>query len=153
MRHPLRFFVLSLLLPLCSSLPAQADEPNEFGAGIVLGEPSGVNMQFYWDNNQAIDLTAAWSFSDWLTVAGDFQIYNYLLDAPREWRWFYGIGSYMTFPEDDDLTWGVRIPFGVKYHFPYSIVDVWAEAAPGLELLEDTEAIFQGGIGVTFWLK
>ncbi len=145
--------VIAFLLTSNLTPASLADEKSEIGVGIVLGEPTGLNAQFFWNRNSAIDLTAAWSLGDWFTVTGDFQIYNYLLDAPREWRWYYGLGSYMTFPDDEDLTLGVRIPVGIKYHFPYSAIDVWAEAAPGIELLEDTEAIIHGGIGLTFWLK
>jgi hypothetical protein len=144
---------IAFLLTLSLTPTLQAEDRSEFGLGIVLGEPTGLNAQFYWNQNSAVDFTAAWSLGDWLTVAGDYQIYNYLGDAPREWRWYYGLGSYMTFPDDEDLTLGVRVPVGLKYHFPYSVIDAWAEVAPGIELLEDTQAILHGGIGLTFWLK
>ena len=153
MRRILATIVIAFLLIPSSTPILLAADHNEIGLGIVLGEPTGLNAQFFWNRDSAIDITAAWSLGDWLTVAGDFQIYNYLMDAPREWRWYYGIGSYMTFPDDKDLTLGMRIPLGIKYHFPYSAIDIWAEAAPGIELLEDTEAIFHGGVGLTLWIK
>ena len=56
-------------------------------------------------------------------------------------------------PDNEDNTLGVRVPLGIKYHFPYSIVDIWGEVDPGIELINDTNAILHGGIGLTFWLK
>jgi hypothetical protein len=153
MCRTLTFMAIALLLIVAANSALSAAEKNEVGLGIVLGEPTGINAQFFWNKNSAVDFTAAWSLGDWLTVAGDFQTYSYLWDAPREWRWYYGLGSYLTFPEDEDLTLGVRIPLGIKYHFPYSNIDAWAEVAPGLELIEHTEAILHGGIGLTLWIK
>ena len=86
-------------------------------------------------------------------VAVDYQIYNNIADAPPEWSWYYGIGGYAAFPENRDGIFGVRVPLGIAYHFPRSFVDVWAEIDPGLQLMPDTEAEMQGGIGVTLWLK
>ncbi|MBU0692400.1 hypothetical protein KKH18_11390 [bacterium] len=151
-----RILVLTVIAFLCFScfIPAlHAADKNEIGLGIVLGEPTGLNTQFFWSNNSAVDVTAAWSLGDWLTLAADYQIYNYLADLPREYKWYYGLGTYATFPDDKDLTFGVRVPFGIKYHIPYTSMDTWVEAAPGLELVEDTEAIIHAGVGITWWLK
>ena len=131
---------------------ASTRDKNEFGLGITLGEPSGIHGQFFWSKKSALDITAAWSFHDWFMTTADFQIYDYLLDSPAEWRWYYGFGTYLALPKNDDGTFGVRIPIGLKYHFPHSYVDVWAEIDPALRLISDTRAEFQAGIGATFWL-
>ncbi|MCL4304718.1 hypothetical protein KJZ99_02290 [bacterium] len=131
-----------------------ARERDGFGIGPYLGEPTGLNMQFFWDKSSAVDFNAAWSWDEWLMLSADFQMYDYLMDMPREWKWFYGGGVYMTVANngDEDNTLGLRVPFGLKYHIPYTIMDVWAEVAPALELAPDTQGRFQGGIGLTFWL-
>jgi hypothetical protein len=146
--------VSALLLALALSsdlLASDLKDRREFGAGIVLGEPSGLNGQFFWSSNTAIDVTAAWSWRDWFMTAADFQVYNYIWDAPREWTWYYGLGAYLALPENESGTLGVRVPVGLKYSFPHSYLDVWAEVDPALQLIKDTEAELHGGIGVTFW--
>ena len=143
--------LVGLLIGVASA--ADSEQSHEFGLGIVLGEPSGLNAQFYWGPQTAIDVTAAWSFHDWFMVAGDFQVYNYVLDSPREWNWYYGLGTYLALPKNDHGSFGVRIPLGLRYHVPHSVVDVWAEVDPALKLVDKTAADLQGGIGVTFWLK
>jgi hypothetical protein len=32
-------------------------------------------------------------------------------------------------------------------------VDIWGEVVPALQLVPDTQGEFQGGLGVTFWIK
>ncbi|MFZ5434359.1 MAG: hypothetical protein ACOZB3_11390 [Calditrichota bacterium] len=147
--------VILSLIALVILLPAhilQAKERDEFGMGLTLGEPSGIHGQFFWSRKTALDVTAAWSFHDWFMTTADFQIYDYLLDSPDEWRWYYGGGAYLALPENEDGTFGVRVPVGIRYHFPHSYVDVWAEIDPALQLAPETEAEFQAGLGVTFWL-
>ena len=153
MQRTLIFMTLAIALVLTSASSFAAVDRNEFGLGFVIGEPTGLNAQFFWNKNTAVDFTAAWSMGDWMMLAGDYQIYNYIGDAPREWRWYYGLGAFLKFPEDEDLKLGFRVPLGVKYHFPYSIIDIWAEIAPGIELIDDTNAILHGGLGLTLWLK
>ena len=145
--------VVSMLILFSIMNNAEAQERDEFGLGLMIGEPSGLNAQFFWGPKTAVDVTAAWSFNDWFMTMADFQIYDYIGDAPREWRWYYGLGGYLALPENEDGTLGIRVPLGIKYHFPHSYVDVWAEVAPALKLVPETEAAFQGGLGLTFWLK
>lgn len=130
-----------------------AEAGRELGLGIVLGEPSGVLGQFFMSRSSLLDVTVAWSLDDWFMVAGDYQVYNNLADAPPEWLWYYGIGGYLAFPENEDGIIGARVPLGISYSFPRSIVDVWVEVDPALQIIPDTEAELQGGLGITFWLK
>lgn len=152
-----RTFIATLVvvLGLVGGAFAQAnlESRDEVGLGIVLGEPSGLHGTFYWGQKQAVDVTAAWSFHDWLMLAGDMQFYNYIPNLPHEWRWFYGVGAYIAVPSNDQGNFGVRIPLGLKYHFPHSPVDVYGEIVPALKLVPETEALLQGGIGITFWVK
>jgi hypothetical protein len=138
-----------------SAQVAYAETKNEFGLGVILGQPSGVNAQFFWGPTSSVDVTAAWSFrgNGWFMTMADFQIYNYLGDAPREWKWYYGLGGYLALPQNEDGILGLRIPLGIKYNIPHSPVDVWGEVAPALQVIPNTEAEFQGGLGATLWLR
>lgn len=140
-----------ILLPGTVGLAADGRANSEFGLGLVVGEPSGLNAQFFWGPKSAVDVTAAWSWNDWFMTTADFQVYDYIGDAPREWRWYYGLGGYLAVPEHDGIL-GIRIPLGIKYHVPHSQIDVWAEVAPALQVIPGTEAEFHGGLGVTLWL-
>ncbi|MBU1983880.1 hypothetical protein KJ815_05670, partial [bacterium] len=86
--------IIALLLAGAIGVASAADR-DEFGLGLTLGEPSGVHGQFFWSPRTALDVTAAWSLHDWFMSTADFQIYDYLLDSPPEWRWYYGLGAYL----------------------------------------------------------
>ena len=148
---------LLILVALCL-VPALAfseslDKRNEFGLGLILGEPSGVNAQFYWAERSSLSFTAAWSVHDWLFISADYEILNRLGDSPPEWHWFYGLGGYLGTPHNSQGLIGARIPLGIKYRIPDSVVDVWGEVVPALQLAPDTQGEIQGGVGVTFWIK
>jgi hypothetical protein len=153
MRTPCRaLFAGLILLPCAIALAADGRTPSEFGLGLIVGEPSGLNAQIFWGPKSAVDITAAWSWNDWFMTMADFQIYDYIGDAPREWRWWYGLGGYLALPENQDGTLGIRVPLGIQYHVPHSQIDLWVEAAPALQVVPDTEAEFHAGLGVTVWL-
>ncbi|MCB9357017.1 MAG: hypothetical protein H6506_03270 [Calditrichaeota bacterium] len=149
----LRPFLILLATLFCVSF-ASAKDRDGFGLGPYLGEPTGLNMQFFWDKSSAVDINAAWSWNEWTLLSADFQMYDYFMDMPMEWKWFYGGGVYMSLANDgnEDNTVGVRVPLGMKYHIRPTIMDVWLEVAPALELAPATRGRFQGGIGLTFWL-
>ena len=140
---------------VAGSSSAATRKNNDVGLGFVLGEPSGVLGQFFMTRNSLLDITLAWSLGNdvGLLAAVDYQIYNNIADEPPEWSWYYGGGGYIAFPEDEDGVLGVRVPIGIAYSFPRSIVDLWAEIDPGLQLLPDTDAALMGGIGITFWIR
>ena len=144
--------LIAMVMLICVSTSLAAKNRDEFGLGVVVGEPTGINAQFFWDKTAAVDITAAWSWNEWLTLSCDFQMYDYVMDMPREWKWYYGFGGYLGVDDDDDNRFGVRVPLGLRYAIPYTIMDVWAEAAPGVQLAPDTKATVQAGIGLTFWL-
>lgn len=152
MRKAILFTVLLTLIVL-PHRAAALTPGREVGVGIVLGEPSGVLAQFFMTRKSVLDVTAAWSFDQWFMVAADYQTYNYIADAPPEWRWYYGVGGYAAFPENEDGIVGVRVPLGISYSFPRSFIDLWLEIDPALKLVPKTEAALQGGLGVTLWLK
>ncbi|MCC6477119.1 hypothetical protein IT157_08690 [bacterium] len=146
-----KMLVAMAMLILVSAAHAEKNR-DEFGLGLVVGEPTGLNAQFFWDRAASVDVTAAWSWSEWLLLSADFQMYDYVMDMPREWKWYYGFGGYLSVDDDDDNRFGVRVPLGLRYSIPYTIMDVWAEAAPGMELAPDTKVSVQAGLGLTFWL-
>ena len=153
MKKCLGLMGLTMVALLLFSVYGYCEEKNDIGLGVVLGEPSGINGQFFWSQRSAVDITAAWSWRDWFFASADYQIYDYILDSPREWKWFYGVGLFAATPENEHGRFGIRIPVGVRYRFPHSDIDAWAEAAPALRLFDETVPELQGGIGITFWIK
>lgn len=73
-----------IALMLLTTSSALAKDRNQFGIGPFVGEPTGLNAQFFWDKSSAVDVGTAWSWDKWLLVSADFQMYDFFMDMPRE---------------------------------------------------------------------
>ena len=160
-----------LLLPLfllsaTTALSQEADEGEGrallddvewrgFGAGIVLGEPTGLTAKVWMGEHSALDAAVAWSF------VGDGSLYvhgGYLFHFASpvgieegELLPYAGAGAKVVFADDPEF--GIRVPLGVAYFFEGAPVEVFLELAPGLQLFPETEADVTGGIGGRFYFR
>ena len=87
-----------LLFLTSESVFAQANGiGGNLGAGIMLGEPSGVTLKKWNNQRSAFDIGVAWSFSgnnDALLLQGDYLIHNWFNDIDEgRLAWYYGISS------------------------------------------------------------
>ncbi len=152
-----------LVLVLFGSSRAQGG----FGLGIILGEPTGVSGKLWLSKTDAIDGAAAWSFEshEAFHLHLDYLMHSFNLIKVEKGKLpiYYGIGGRIRFLNndegvdhgdgDDDIEIGLRIPVGLEYLFEKAPLDVFLEIAPILDLVPDTEASFNGGIGVRYFFK
>lgn len=135
--------------------PADATPRGPFGLGIIVGEPTGLDLKWFLNNVNAVEGAVAWSFS------GDTEVHIQADYLYHFYEWievkqgllpvFIGIGGRIAFVENDDDLVGVRIPIGLSYEFEGGVVDVFGELVPVLNLTPDTEFDFEGAIGGRFW--
>lgn len=146
--------IIVIFLLGSETLMAQANgNGGNFGAGIMLGEPSGISLK-KWNNQQsAFDIGIAWSFSgnnDALLLQGDYLIHNWFDDIDEgRLAWYYGIGGRVVFANDAVL--GARIPVGLNYLISDQPIGLFAEVAPILDLVPDTEFDGSGAIGIRYY--
>lgn len=144
--------LIGLLLMVCAgSVPAQDDD---FGIGIIAGEPTGISVKNWLTNKTALDFAVAWSFSgrdDALHLHGDYLVHDFGLIPVDEGQLpvYYGIGGRIKFM--DDVNVAVRIPLGIDYLFEDAPVDLFLEIVPMLELTPDTDFELNGGVGVRYF--
>jgi hypothetical protein len=145
--------VLAAVVTIASS-PATAG-PGEFGLGIIVGEPTGVNAKLFLDRGNALDMAAAWSLSgdNDLHLQIDYLYHRYELIKVDKGKLplFFGLGGRVVLRENRDDKVGLRIPVGLAYEFADAPFDVFAELVPILDLAPDTEFDFEGALGVRFW--
>ncbi len=131
------------------------DLSGRFGAGLVLGEPTGVSLKYFFNETMAIDGVVGWSFHDETDayVHSDFLWHKFdLVSVPHGQLPFYiGVGGWVKFDNDDDNGVGLRVPFGATYIFDKLPLDVFAEIAPILELSPSTRGGFTIGVGARWW--
>jgi hypothetical protein len=129
------------------------------GIGIIVGEPTGLSMKFWQSRSTAIDLAAAWSFSDdgAFHVHADYLWHNFNLFKVSKGRLplYYGIGVRVKVYDDnrdDDVIVGLRIPVGLDYLFGGGTpLDIFFEVVPILDLNPDTEFSLNASIGMRYW--
>ncbi|HEY6435453.1 MAG TPA: hypothetical protein VIY47_02605 [Ignavibacteriaceae bacterium] len=133
------------------SVPLLAQNHN-FGLGVQLGEPTGLNAKLWTGNTNAVDFGLAWSFEgrDEMVMQADYVWHSFDVFpvSSGELPLYFGIGGRAILRDDPVL--GARIPVGIAYMFESFPLDVFAEIAPILNLLPSTSFDLGGGFGVRF---
>jgi hypothetical protein len=122
------------------------------GAGIIIGEPTGLSAKSWLSQSDAIDLGVAWSLShEWFHVHADYlrHVFDLIPVEEGQLPLYFGIGARVGFGRD--IIIGLRLPVGLDYMFDGFPLDIFLEIAPGLALLPDTKFDMGGGIGVRYW--
>jgi hypothetical protein len=134
-------------------LAGSAASQGGFGLGIILGEPTGVSGKAWLTDRTAIDMAAAWSFSDEaaLHLHADYLFHNFDLITVDTGQLpiHFGIGARVKFEDESKL--GVRIPVGLTYIFSGTPIDIFFEIVPILDLVPDTEFEANAAIGARFY--
>lgn len=150
--------VAVLAMTLATSLTpnlAHAETPGPFGFGIVLGDPTGLSMNYDLSRERSIDAGLAWSFG------GDpgFEVHSdYLWHRDSVLRadklifdLHYGIGARLLSLSDrhgtDRTRFGPRLPIGLSSSFNQRAIEIFAEIALVMNVIPATTADFDFGIG------
>ncbi len=149
--------IASVLLVVLSS---HANAKPDFGVGVILGEPTGLSLKYWLDDEHAVDGAAAWSFSDHdsFQVHGDYLWHRFDIFDTNELAGkmllYYGLGARLKDKDKHDRTvFGFRVPIGITYLFADAPFDVFAEIVPVLDVAPDTDVDINAAIGLRFYFK
>ncbi len=144
--------VLGVGLLASVALPVQAQE-RRFGAGIILGEPTGLSAKLWVGERAAVDAAVAWSFQGdgafYLHASYLYHFFNLQPNLPEALSAYIGAGGKIVFRKDTEL--GLRVPVGLSYMFKEAPVEAFLEVAPGILLVPGTDADIGGGIGIRYY--
>ncbi len=158
-----RLLIASLGLAIVWGVCAQAKQ--DFGVGIILGEPTGLTIKRWVSGTHAVDAGLAWSFTENASfhLHADYLVHSFDLvdgDDVHGWLpWYFGLGARIKLQEEndgkgrndeDDLV-GIRVPLGVAYMFADSPIDIFAEIVPILDLVPATDFDLNAAIGARFY--
>ena len=140
-----------------------------FGAGIILGEPTGISLKGWISGDKAIDGAVAWSLREgaYFSIHADYLFHNMDLIklAKGKLPLYYGPGLRMRswnghrywnhghwHDHDGNRTsLGIRFPVGLDYLPAKGPVDIFLELVPGLDLIPATDFDITGAIGARYW--
>lgn len=141
--------IILLLLFITVAVFYADAQSRPFGLGLIVGEPTGISMKYWINDNNAVDGAVAWNY----TNNGFFHVH-----ADYLWHWtdliqvdegtlpvYVGVGGRIGF--GNEIRVGARIPVGIEYIFENEAFDVFLEVAPLLDLTPGTQFNMQGGIG------
>jgi len=163
---------LSLLLPLLPGLalaqgedfrlPSELEDyPTGIGAGVVLGEPTGLSLVWREDAQNAIVGALAWSVpNDSLHLHADYQVNLISLDDPNApevaFPLYTGVGLRVRLGHDKasaDPILGIRLPIGIAVLPPAVPVDAFMEIVPVMGLLPETSITLDGALGIRYYFR
>ncbi len=147
----------------CFQLPAYAGEKS-LGAGLIIGEPTGISLKYWISKRSAVDFALAWSLSgnNSLHIHSDYLLHNYELFTVRRRKLplYYGVGvRYIDEEEkrsnknksEKKKILGIRVPGGVAYFFENIPVDIFIEVVPVVNLYPDTDFDLEIATGARYF--
>lgn len=147
--------LIPLILLMTATTAFSQANAGDFGAGVILGEPSGLSAKLWTSHRNAFDFGIGWAFEyqNSVHMNADYLWHNFNALKVNEGQLpiFYGIGARLTIGNVGRL--GVRIPVGVNYLFEKEPIGVFFEVAPILDLAPSTQFDANAGIGIRYYFS
>jgi hypothetical protein len=128
-----------------------------FGAGIMIGEPTGLSAKYWLDDDNALDFGLAYSFvrsnsalsmhADYIYHAFDVIKSNYRIPL------YYGFGARIRLVNDADNSLGARGVIGIAWLSDEAPFDVFFEVVPVFNLFPETALNLDAAIGARYYFK
>jgi len=141
--------------PAITMSQSSSHSEGRFGAGLILGEPTGASLKYWLNDTMALDGAVGWSFhreTD-LHLHSDVLWHKFDLFSVPEGRLplYFGVGARVKFRDHDHDQVGIRLPVGVSYIFEKIPVDIFLEVAPIIDFTPAVRGGFSAGIGARYW--
>lgn len=150
MKKILLFMIIVLSVPAMIS----AKSTDRLGAGIIIGEPTGISLKY---SNFPV-LGIAWSVENHFHVHCDYWVHEDTLKAPV--NWYVGVGGKVRLftndsndrkkDSDSDIGLGFRVPVGLQYYIIEEL-ELFGEIVPGISLFPATGFDLDAGIGIRYY--
>ena len=138
------------------------------GAGVIVGEPTGISAKFWTSDVNAFDIAIGWSSTgEWqridnglyynsgpsfLNIHADYVWHDYgVIKSQERLPLYYGIGFHYDEGSGSPVAFGVRGVLGIDW-MPRTVpLDVFLEMAPVLYLTPGAGFGIDAGIGTRFF--
>jgi len=140
-----------------SPTASTSSESGRFGAGIIVGEPTGASLKYWLNDTMAVDGAFGWSFHDDsdFYLHSDVLWHNFDLIPVSQGRLpvYFGVGGLVRFRDNnEDNQVGIRVPVGLSYMPDDNLpVDIFAEIGPAIDIAPDVQGEVTGGVGIRYW--
>lgn len=138
--------VVFALFVILAATPARADEGDgraekgTFGAGIIIGEPTGVAAKLYLSDSQAVQAAAGFAFiGGGIHIHADYVFHPYIFQTRESFVLLAYVGpgvrliQYRDGRDASYVALGIRGVGGLLFDFKNNPLDVFVEVAGVLE--------------------
>jgi hypothetical protein len=157
--HFLGAFLVTALVAAPAS-PAFA-EGGPFGLGIIIGSPTGLSGKLYLNRTNAIDFAVGAAFLDsrGLHAHVDYLWHPVMIASDEAFYLplYLGLGvrilDHDHGRDDDDTHLGIRAPLGILFDFKRVPIDVFAEIALIIDIVDEHDDLLDlnAGIGIRYY--
>ncbi|MBX2821743.1 MAG: hypothetical protein KTR29_18745 [Rhodothermaceae bacterium] len=151
-RYAVGVLLITFLMTAPHTLVHAQQRP--FGAGIIIGDPTGFTAKYWKNKENAYDFGLAWALGDngSVLIYGDYIWHRFEITGEARTPLYFGVGAW--FGANDNRTGlGARIPLGVTHLFARDPIDVFFEIVPAIRIVPDTDLDVQGGFGIRYYFK
>jgi hypothetical protein len=152
MKYRVRLTLVTLILFAAGTAVSQE---RGFGIGVMMGEPTGVNGKGWISSRSALDGGLAWSFrgDGYLHAHMDY-LWHFtdVINSTQQVIPYLGIGGRLTGFRSAAVV-GVRVAGGLAWLPSGSPLDVFVEVAPIVDIIPETRASANAGVGVRIFFR
>jgi len=145
--------LIAILLLMMLHSPVHGQQ-RSFGAGIIIGDPTGFTAKYWKSKENAYDFGLAWALGDngSVLIYGDYIWHRFEITGEPRTPLYFGVGAW--FGANDNRTGlGARIPLGVTHIFARDPIDIFFEIVPAISIVPDTDLDVQGGFGIRYYFN
>lgn len=132
--------------------PLWAQTAGEFGAGVVLGSPTGITGKYWLNDTRALD--AGLGFDSDVLIYGDYLWHSFtVLPQPAEGKLplYLGLGLQVGDTHHDNTSLSLRAVGGIAYWLPKNPIEIFFELVPTFHLADHGGSDLNAGLGLRYY--
>ncbi|MCS7052550.1 MAG: hypothetical protein NZM09_02315 [Ignavibacterium sp.] len=150
-----KLLIISLIFILFS-IGNSFPQSRNLGVGFIVGSPTGLSAKYWTTGINAIAFGLGYSFekNTKLHLHSDY-LFNLSsgFNTSEKISIYYGPGVRLKFQENDNSRLGLRGALGGFWIPRGTIIEIFIEIAPTIDLIPSTDFSFDGGLGIRFFLN
>lgn len=147
----------TLLVLVCmlaaGTSPLWAQKDGDIGAGVILGNPTGVTAKFWVNGDRALDVGVG--FNSDVSLYGDYLWHSWtVFHQPSEGKLpgYLGLGAQIRTTSPSEF--GLRAVAGIAYWLPRDPLEIFLELVPVLNLSPHGNGVdLNAGLGLRYYFK
>jgi hypothetical protein len=129
-----------------------AQKAGEFGAGVVLGSPTGITGKYWLNGSRALD--AGLGFDSNVLIYGDYLWHSFqVLPQPAEGKMplYLGLGLQLGDTRHDNNDLSLRAVGGISYWLPRNPIEIFFELVPVFHFSQNGGSDLNAGLGLRYY--